>query len=275
MPYTQSARGKEASVGVNSSTLSVLSVLKCFAQNQAPLSVAEISKTLEISRNMAFRAVSLLESLNYVLRDASGRKYQLSCGILDLCNERTAGFDIRSLCVDYITRIQDITGETVSLSIPVGITSVVVEGVEPPVEKRFGRLRIGGVLPLHGGAGPRAILSCFSDDEIERYVAATGPLKQRTGKTMSTRRLWQEIEKIREIGYALSIPEYVDSGTQHISFPVVDFARRPHGSITVTGPADRLTLKRIEGFLSRVRPLIEELNEQSQLIPSSAALSIR
>src|SRR5262245_18635333 len=106
------AAAQETKAGVNTSTLSVLSVLKCFTPGTAALSVAEISAMLGISRNMAFRAIGLLAALNYVVRDATGRRYQLSYGILDLCNDRTTGLDLRRICASTMRRIQAYTGET-------------------------------------------------------------------------------------------------------------------------------------------------------------------
>ena len=270
MPETRPTDERDSTTGVNSSTLSVLSVLNCFTINNTPLSVAEVSNALGITRNMAFRAVALLASLNYVITDASGRRYQLSYCILDLCNDRTTGLDLRRVCATYMRRIQTYTGETATFSIPVGTTSVVIDGIEGNVGTRLGRVAWGRALPLHGGSAPRAILSCFMDDEIETYLSKTGPLKQRTGKTMPTKRLWREIGKIRKMGYSLSIPEYVDDGSQHISFPIKDMVDRPHGAIAVSGPADRLTMEKIEVILPHVQQLIAELNEQSHMIPSFA-----
>lgn len=260
--------------GLNSSTLGVLSVLQHFSRNESALSVTEIADALRMTRNMAFRAVNFLETLNYVAKDASSRKYHLSYGILDLCHDHALGFDIRSLCMEYIGRIHELTRETISLTIPVGKTCIVVDGIELRTQSGLGRLKYGFALPLHGGAGPRAIISCFSNDEITRYLEDIGPLKQKTGRVMSIKRFWAEIGRIRETGFALSIPEYVDDNTRHIAFPVKDVAGRPHGAITVTGAASELTASRIEDLLPRLRSLFEELNRQSQLVPSSAIANL-
>jgi DNA-binding IclR family transcriptional regulator len=259
---------------LNNSTLGVLSVLQHFSRIENAQSVTEIADALRMTRNMAFRAVSFLETRNYVARESSSRKFHLSYGILDLCHDHALGFDIRSLCMEYIARIHELTQETVSLTIPVGKTCIVADGIEPRVQSKFGRLRYGFALPLHGGAGPRAIISCFSNDEIERYLREIGPLKQKTGRVMSIKRFWTEIRKIRENGYALSIPEYVDDNTRHVAFAVKDVAGRPHGAITVTGSAGEFTASRTEQLLPQLQSLFEELNKQSQLIPSSAIANL-
>jgi IclR family KDG regulon transcriptional repressor len=259
------------SKAINTSTVSILAVLKCFTVGKPLLTIGEICAVLGISRNMAFRSLSFLSSLNYVIRDSSGRKYQLGHGVLELCNDLTTGLDLRRICANYMRRLQSLTGETVSFSVPIGRTSVVIDGVEGQAWTRRSRIAWGRALPLHGGAAPRAILSCLTDNEIKQYVSEEAPLRQRTGKTMPMKRLMQEIHKIRELGYSLSIPEYVDDGSQHVAFPVRDVAMRAHGAIAVSGPAERLTMKKIEAFLPEMIRLIADLNEQSQLIPSSAS----
>lgn len=261
----------QASKGINTSTVQILAVLKFFTAGRHVLTINEICAALGISRNMAFRSLNFLASLNYVIRDASGRKYQLGYGVLELCNDLTTGLDLRRICANYMRRLQSLTGETVSFSVQVGRTSVVIDGVEGQAWTRRSRIAWGRALPLHGGAAPRAILSCLTDDEIKHYLSEEAPLRQRTGKTMSTKRLMQEIRGIRERGYSLSIKEYVDDGSQHIAFPVRDIAMRAHGAIAVSGPVERLTLKKIAALLPEMSRLITELNEQTQLIPASTA----
>jgi DNA-binding IclR family transcriptional regulator len=231
--------------------------------------ILEVSEGLDISRNMAFRAMSVLAELGYLVRDPTGRRYQLGWNVLTLFNPQTIGADFRALCAGYLRRIHAITGESVSFIIPVGMLSMMIDGVEGQGD-RVGRIIWGHPLPLYDGAGSRAILSCFGDDEIAHYLKQAGPLKQRTGQIMSAKRLWEEINKIRKQGYALSIPEYVPNRSQHIAWPILDIVKRPHGVVSISGPADRLSVSRIRSLLSTITPLIAELNEQSQTMPSTA-----
>ena len=123
----------------------------------------------------------------------------------------------------------------------------------------------GSALPLHAAAAPRAILSCYSDEEISNYIALASPMRQRTGLTLPAKRLWGEIKKIRREGCSWSIPEYVPNDVQHISFPVKDMFERPHGAINISGSSENFSEK-IGSLSEPIRKLVAEFNAHSRTL---------
>jgi DNA-binding IclR family transcriptional regulator len=121
--------------------------------------------------------------------------------------------------------------------------------------------------PLHASPGSRAVLAFLPDEEIDAYLAS-GPLVRFTPTTLITRdEIWKEVEAVRERGYATALGDHLRGGNG-ASFPVLANDGTPHGSVTVVGPADRLTDNRLSELLPGLQLIVAELNRHSQLYPA-------
>ncbi len=81
--------------------------------------------------------------------------------------------------------------------------------------------RVGLSIPMHTSGIGKVVLSGYSDEGVERFVARAG-LPQRTEHTITTfEALRSEIESVRETGYALDREENVP-GVGCVAAPVRD-----------------------------------------------------
>ncbi len=221
-----------------------------------------------MTKNMVFRALATLAEEGYVVRDSSGSRYQLGHRIFALRNVAAEEPDLRTLCAPALRRIHELTGGTLTLSIPVGFGTVVIDGIEgkTPIVTR---VMYGRTIPLHAGPGSRAILAFLPDSEIEEFLRAEAPLRRVTPETIvEPDALWAEIRLVRERGYAVGYGDHVPDAAA-VAFPVLDAAGRPHGAIAVGWPGLKGGLKRLLPFLPAVRAIIDELNEKTQFISAS------
>lgn len=102
---------------------------------------------------------------------------------------------------------------------------------------------------LHRPAFGRAILSCFSDDEVNDIVDKWG-LRAVTENTVNTREaLFEELDATRERGYAIERDEG-DVGISCVGAPIQDIEGNPVGAISVTVPSNKLRDDRVEEELS-------------------------
>ena len=99
---------------------------------------------------------------------------------------------------------------------------------------RFARLTLDHPLPLHVGAGPRALLAWESREEWDAYVARR-PLEPLTERTPTTREeLFAELERCLELGYAVS-DEDVTPGIASLGTPVFDYTGHIRAAISIGG----------------------------------------
>jgi DNA-binding IclR family transcriptional regulator len=249
----------------NKATARVLMVLSELAGGSESYGVTELSRELGMTKNMVYRALSTLLRHGYVVRDATGARYQLGPGVLRLAGAGLPDLNLPEFCAPFMRRMREISGETATLAVPSERNAVTVAGVRGRgVIAR--RVPLGRVMPLHISPASRAILASFPDHAIERYLQQ--PLERFSGLTLTTpERIWREVEAVRERGYATVFGDHW-RGVNGVAFPLPASAEYPHGSITLGGPAERLTDDRLAAMLGELREVMDELARSSRLYPS-------
>jgi DNA-binding IclR family transcriptional regulator len=251
---------------VNKSSLLILRSLYVLAKEQQSLGVTEFASRLGISKNMAFRALRTLHDEGFLVRDATGRRYELSYRVL-MFMPADSETDIRSICLKYMRLLQSISTESVVFSIPMGPNLITIDGIDFRGQRM---LRANWLpVPLHASPGSRAILSFLHDDEIEEYIRRSSPLTRVTPTTITDpEKLLAEVRLVRKKGYAIGYEDRV-VGSNFVSFPVLDESGRPHGAITIGGRKDRFTKERMYAVIPRLADVMEELNRESSLLDAS------
>ena len=114
----------------NKATVRVLQVLSQFIGRRTSWGVTELSQALGLSKNMVYRALSTLLEQGYVVRDATGARYELGFRVLELGAGDVEEPDVRALCGPAMRQLHQLTGESVFLSIIVGRNHVTIDAVE-------------------------------------------------------------------------------------------------------------------------------------------------
>jgi DNA-binding IclR family transcriptional regulator len=256
----------------NKATVQILQVLSGYVGRTSSHGVTELSRELNISKNMAYRALSTLLKEGFVVKDASGGRYELGFGVLQIQDlDADLQFDVRSFCAPFLQRLHKVTGESIFLSVIVGHSHVTIDSVEAH-GVRVSHSPRGLHVPLHASPASRVLLSFLSDDEIAEYIRVASPLKRFTATTITDPdALWKEVGLVRAQGFARGYGDHYAHAT-YISFPVLDSTGRPHAAITVGGPADRLTKVDVEKLLPGMMEIIREMNCQSALYTSDSRI---
>src|SRR4051794_40289465 len=86
----------------NKATARVLIVLSRLAAGDGSHGVTELSRELGMTKNMVYRALSTLARHGYVVRDATGSRYQLGPGVLRLAGAGLPDLDLPALAEPYM-----------------------------------------------------------------------------------------------------------------------------------------------------------------------------
>lgn len=259
----------------NQAAQRVLAVLGAFVGRDAVHGVTDLARLLGMNKNMVHRALTVLTEEGFLVRDASGRRYQLGHRVLDLAGEEADEFDIRTLSRPVLEELHRLTGESVFLSIIVGRSRVNVDWIEGRGRRVSHSLR-GRSVPLHCTKMSRMLLSYLSDQEIDAYLDSAAPLDSAAEifpdtAGMTARTVWDDIENIRGKSHiAWGNPR--SFGGAYIAFPALDDGGRPHGIITVGGPIERFSLERIAGFAGVMAGIVAPLQQQCRLFPAAPIL---
>lgn len=254
----------------NQAASRVLSVLLAFIGHPAPRGVTELSRALGMNKNMVYRALSTLMAERYLTRDASGELYQLGPHVLALGSGVANESDIVALARPSLEQLHALTGESVYLSIIVGRNRVTVDDIQAQ-GPRVLRSQRGHPVPLHCTKMSRVLLAHLSEQEVSEYLAAAAPLT-RAGRfpdppSETAAGVWEDIATIRAAPYVLWRNPHLSSAAYAI-FPIRDDSGRAHAIVTIGGPRERFDLSEIEGYLPRMRAILEPLESQARLFPA-------
>ncbi len=259
---------------VNISVVRMLRVLELFARGTTSHGVTEVARQLGISKNMAFRALGVLNEQGYLIRDASGSRYHLGFRVLEFRNPHAPDADIRGLVFATMQAMQALTGESVSFGVAMGRHFITIDGIEGR-GVRVSRISWGGKIPLHVTPSARVILAFLPDEQIETYIAHASPLQRFTEHTITDPALlWEEIAGIRQRGFARSFQDYAYFDADYIAFPILDAEGLPHGALTVGGPREHFTEARVRDLMPRMTQLMHDLNDRTRLIPASSMVDV-
>jgi IclR family KDG regulon transcriptional repressor len=250
----------------NKATARVLAVVAAFTGGAATLGVSELSRQLGMTKSMVHRALATLLDEGYVVRDPSGNRYQLGYRVLEFAGSAGSTPELPELCAPYMREMFEITGETVTLAARRGRHAVTIDGIQGrgAIARR---VPIGRFVPLHISAAARVILGFLTDDDIAEYLRS-GDLLTVTPTSLATPdQVWQDVRRTREQGYAYGLFDNAPNAFG-VAFPVLDQADRPHGSVTVVGPKDRLTAERLDRFMPDLVGAAARLNRHSRLYRS-------
>jgi DNA-binding IclR family transcriptional regulator len=223
---------------------------------EGEVSAGRLAELVGEPRSTVYRLLASLQALDMVEPGARRGTYRLGLKLLRLGSAVVARFDERQAALPVMERIHEDTGETVFLCIRRGYEAVCIERLDGRFVQSMA-LKLGGTLPLHVGAAPRALLAFEPRELWEEYASRPEGLEARTPHTPATREaLFEALEEVRRAGCAISDQD-VTLGIAAVGAPIRDYQGRVVAALSMSGP----------------RPLILDENEEASrgLIVAGAA----
>jgi IclR family acetate operon transcriptional repressor len=213
-----------------------LDLLFYLAKTEGEVSLAKLSRETGMNKATALRYLAVLESRGVAERRNGG--WSLGLALYELGTR----VPVRSLVVErvrpFLERLSRETGESVNLACLAGSSAVYLDRAEADRSLRM-RSAPGDRLPLYCTGVGKAILTLLPDDRI-RAILGPGPLGRINDKTLTDpEEVLREVERTRELGYALDREEYETGLTciaVPLSIPDADF----YGAVSVSGPTARM-----------------------------------
>ncbi|TFY87728.1 IclR family transcriptional regulator [Pseudomonas nabeulensis] len=180
------------------------SVLKALENQRAGLTVSEISRASGLPRTTVHRLVSSLEAQQFVISTADG--VRLGPALVRLA--ASAHTDIIGIARPFIEALGRTTRETVDLCVYRGHHSVLVDQYPSDRELRVVSA-VGTAFPIHCTAHGKAILAELPEDLLDSLLDRR--LEKRATNTIDDRkRLHDELDAVRERGFAIDTQEHAE-----------------------------------------------------------------
>src|SRR5271165_5340663 len=182
-------------------------ILEAVGQREGGMSNADFHRKLKIPKSSASYILRTLEQHGYVRRDRDNGKYRLGMKVLSLSRAALSGMDIREAALPIMRHLVDQIHLTTHLAILDHGEAVYVEKVETPGFIKMDTW-IGRRMEVHSTAVGKALLAYLDSKERDVILRHRGGLKKLTTHTITTLpRLLNELERVRELGYAVDDEE--------------------------------------------------------------------
>ena len=228
----------------------VLLILETIAHSEFPLTLEVISTSTNLAKPTAFRLLNTLVAHGFIERDPNGRRFQPSSKLRILGINILSVDSVRSQRVVVMKRLVEEIGETCNFNILDGNKVMYLDRVETSAPIRL-HVDVGMRVPLHCTASGKLFLSGMTELQVRRSLG-NEPFESYTDKTVTNyQKLFAELEKIREDGYALDESAFLE-GFIGIAVPVINSKNKTFATITAHGPSSRMQENSIEFY---IRPL--------------------
>ncbi len=226
-----------------------MGILECFSTVSRHLSLAQIATTSGLPRPTAHRMLAAMKQIGFVEQDVRTGSYGLGLRLFELGNIALANMDILREAKPFIDRLCKLSGESSHLGVFNGFEVVVVER-EEPADRQISSIRPSEASPAYCTGVGKALLA-FQRPEVVEQVIAAG-LKVYTTTTIATAEaLRKELGAIRKRGYAIDNSEH-QVWVRCVAAPIRNSSGHVFASVSVTGPADRMT----DGKIDSLAPLV-------------------
>ncbi len=232
-------------------------------------SIETLAERLHSPRSSVYRLVLTLKRLGAVEAGSARGTYRLGLELLRLGSAVTARFDERQAALAAMERLHEATDETVFLLVPNGYEAVCVERIEGRWVRSMGLL-LGGSLPLHIGASPRALLAFSPRSFWDEYIQ-NSPLVARTPQTPTTAIAIRDLlEDTRRTGCSISDGDVV-TGMAAVGAPIFDYQGKLRAAISLSGPQLSILGDNQKASIDLIIKAASDVTDSWAATPSSAA----
>jgi len=193
--------------------MKLTSIDKCFqiidllSKNHQGLALSTISERSGFNKSTVHHILKLLISHGYVRQLPDTKQYALGYKFLEISSGILANVDVRKIANPHMRKLQEESQEAVHLTILRGGKVIYVDKVAPPGLVVLSTYT-GFAIDAYAHAGGKTILSDLPPEEIRRLYPEE-PLKVHGKNTITSMEgLLDELEKIRQNGYAIDDEEF-------------------------------------------------------------------
>ena len=234
----------------------ILEFLSDHSQGQG---ASEIARQTGMNKATAFKLLETLQMVGFVEKSAHDSRYKLGFGLIKIACISLQQMDIVTITAPFLEELNRDTSETVHLAVPNQAGLIYVAKLESTQSVRT-ISRIGSTAPLYCTGMGKAMLSAFSPEQLEAYLAET-LLERHTASTITDgQELRRELDLIRRQGYAVDNSEH-EADIRCVAVPLLA-KNRLWGSISISVPSYRMDDAAIERHLPALFAAQQQITER-------------
>jgi IclR family transcriptional regulator, KDG regulon repressor len=207
-------------------------IIEALAAAGQPMRLTALASQLGEPKAKMHRHLSTLKHLGFVDQDAKTETYRLGLKLVYIGQSAIDQFDLRRLAEPYMSRLRDLTRQTIVLSTPANGDAIINAVVESPNLVTIS-VRLGYRLPAHASAQGRLNLA-FAPPAVQQRILAR-KLQAFTPRTLVDPVMMRErLAQIRRELFDVSMDETL-LGISAVAAPILNFDNELVGAIAIVG----------------------------------------
>lgn len=250
MPNSTNSTGTNDGYRVRA-VIRAASLLELLRTSEGGASLNELSTRSGLAKPSVFRMLRTLEETGLVERVADRELYRLGVRCLSLGQAYLGQTDLHGESLPILERLRQEFDETVHLGVLDDELRVVyVEKLETTHAVGVMMSSVGRTAPSYCTGVGKALIANGEHDVIGE-LEDRGALEKFTPNTLiEPGALRQELQKVREQGYALDLEGH-ELGVRCVAAPIEDGRGRTVASVSISGPKHRMPKRLLQGDLAR------------------------
>lgn len=237
-----------------------LSIMELLSDHDEGLGITEIGERLGLHKSTVHRLLSTLIYKEYVVKDKESNKYMLTLKLFELGNKKVEKLNILSASRVYTKSLMESINEVVHLVVPDENNIVYIDKVEADNTIRMAS-NIGRHSPMYSTSVGKAIMAFLSEEEVDAIWEKSNIVKYTDRTITDLTRLKQELERVRQKGYAEDDEEN-ELGVRCIGAPVFNYSGKVEGAISISGPTIRVTKDKVEEYGREVKKFADLISRE-------------
>jgi len=206
---TNPAKDKDGSGDEVTALARGLTVLRCIAVADAPLSNRELTELTGIPKPTVSRITATLVGAGFLLRLPDSERFVLTSSVLELSNGFLRNFDIRARARPFLAELAEQTSLSVHLAVRDRLDMVVIDAIKPRSAVLVSRLDVGSRMNLSRTAAGRAYLAVLAAPEREKLMLGLQAAEGDDWGHISSR-LETALQETATHGFAIAAGEWHD-----------------------------------------------------------------
>lgn len=247
---------------MNQSVIKALKLLDLFTEETNELTLKEISNQAAIPKPTAYRLLSALEASGFVHKTKESEhdsRYRLGLKLLELGQLVSDNLEVRKVALPIMKQLGGDINEVIHLVIINQGEATYIEKVDSTRALRL-YTRVGKSAPLYLGSGPKLLLAYLPKKDQEQVIQQAESATYPDGKPIQIQQLRDELQKIKEQGYAWSSGEQ-DQDTTGISYPILDYRNEVVAALGVSGLSTHFRGEHLEYIKEKAQKAAGDISE--------------
>lgn len=225
-------------------------ILDVLSEAGQPKSLQYIAQEAELTSSTTLKILDTLILIGYVQKNEESKQFSLGSRLIQYANHYLQELEIVKIALPHLHELQDQIDETIHLGIEQEGGVMYVEKLEPRNQSIYMTSKVGVVRPLYSSGMGKAILSEYTPEQLDAYIAKT-ELEAFTEYTITDEeQLRQEIEQTKKQKIAFDNEE-MEADCFCIAAALMENDKIA-GAFSVSMPKFRLTDERKEAIIQAV-----------------------